>query len=204
MANLVHDNFFEALPPKISDDKFDKWFHHPSIPAKCNEFGYIESTNPQLEFYDTMDPECFGIRVIAGSQKGKYRKTGFLFSCYHGIARAPRTIFYLDGNPYNTTKSNLIAVNYSPPDLLLQAFQNTYAFIENTIKQIPVVCRKYAKFWTWTETVQNLNIPQTYLEFYSHPKKFKLLRQEHELQVKNSISKKKFENSQKRLIARDI
>jgi hypothetical protein len=195
-VDLAYDNYFEALPPKISLDKFDVWYHHPYSPIKVNEVGYAECTDPNLVFYEPDAPGLYALRFVDGAQKAKYRKVPFLFCCYHGLSRAPRVILYLDGNPYNCTKSNLIGVNYAPPDLIGEALHNTHQFIRNTIEFIPIKIQKYSKFWTANEVVNNLKIPQFYIEFWQHPTKFKKFIEENEKAVEISIRKKIYKKNQ--------
>ena len=166
---LKYQHYFQALPPKIPVEKLNKWFQHPWLEAEVNEFGEVRSTDPGQEFYDMVDENYYGLRHTKGLNKGKYRKTAFLFCCYHQVKKAPRYIFYLDGNPYNLTKSNLIGINYAPPDLISKAMENTHSFIRNTIQEIPKYIQKYERFWCAEDTIHNLKIPAEYMEYFRNP-----------------------------------
>ena len=188
--NLKYQHFFEALPPKISPEKLNIWFSHPSIDAEVNEFGEARSTIPDQVFYDTDKVGYYALRFTKGQIKGLYKKTGFLFCCYHQTGKPPRQIFYLDGNPYNFTKSNLIGLNYAGPDLILPAMLNTHAFIENTVQKIPEILAKYSCFWSEEDTVENLKIPTEYMEYYLFPEKMEKLFDANKKSVEKSIRRR--------------
>jgi len=171
-------------------EKFEVFYPHPTRPVQVNEFGYPESKDPNIIFYDTEKPGFYAIRFPGGIQIAKWTKINFLFSCYHNLPRCPHKILFLDGNPYNCTKSNLIGVNYAPPELMLTALKNTHDFITNTVAQIPVMIKKYSEYWSANDVVHNLNIPREYIEFWQHPKKFKQFLGENQKAVEIAIMKK--------------
>ena len=188
--NLKYKHYFEALPPKIPMEKFEVFYPHPTRPIQVNEFGYPESKDPNIVFYDPDKPGFYAIRVPGGIQIAKWTKINFLFSCYHNLQRSPRVILFLDGNPYNCTKSNLIGVNYATPELMLTALKNTNDFITNTVAQIPVMIKKYSEYWSANDVVDNFKIPREYIEFWQHPKKLKQFFEENEKAVEISIRRK--------------
>jgi hypothetical protein len=194
--NLKYKDYFEALPPKISMDKFEDWFYHPKTPVKVNEHGFAESTDPSIVLYEPLNPDAFAIRKASGEHKGKFRKLQFLFCCFHYLKRAPAVILFLDGNPYNCTKSNLIGVNYAPPELVLPALKNTHEFISNTVKNIPIQIQKYADFWSIDDVVHNLRIPKFYLEFYFFPEKMENYFRKNEEAVEISLRRKIYRKNQ--------
>ena len=60
--NLKYKHYFEALPEKISMEKFGVFYPHPTRPIQVNEFGYPESKDPNIVFYDIEKPGFYGIR----------------------------------------------------------------------------------------------------------------------------------------------
>ena len=188
--NLKYKHYFEALPPKISLEKFNIFYSHPYAPVQVNELGYTESRDPNVVFYDTKEPGYYCIRVPGGKQIAKWRKVHFLFSCYHGLKRSPTKIFYLDGNPLNCMKSNLIGINYAPPELMWAAVDNTNEFISNTIEQISLKMKKYSKYWSANDVVHNLGIPMEYIDFWQHPKKLQEFIRANERSVEIAITRK--------------
>jgi hypothetical protein len=188
--NLKYKHYFEALPPKIPINRFEVYFPHPKTPIHVNEFGYAECTDPSLVLYEPSKPGYYAIRYHNGQQKAKYKKLQFLFSCYHNLSRSPKVILFLDGNPYNCTKSNLIGVNYAGPELVLPALKNTHDFISNTVAQIPIQFQKYAGIWSIDDVVHNLAIPKFYLDFYFFPEKMENYFEQNQEAVRNSLFRK--------------
>lgn len=168
-VNLAYPNFFEAKFPKVSPEKYDIWFTHPKIPARVNEFGVVESTDPALEFYVPHNPFYVGSKFIKGELKGLYKKGPLMFCAYHNISHSSRYLFYADGNPYNFQKENLVVPGYSDPDLLAPAMENTHQFLINTMEIMAAKIQRWSHFFDQPDFFANFKIPDHYIQFYEKP-----------------------------------
>lgn len=106
------NHWFEALRPKLEPKEKEIFYQHPTLPLKVNQIGVIYFEDEDAIF-EGLRGQAYRIRMKKnGSKHWSYVSTGskarVCYECYHGKIYSGKHFMFVDGNPLNYTKENLI------------------------------------------------------------------------------------------------
>lgn len=130
-------HLFELSIPQFPTELKDYWYPHPKLPFSMNELGGIKETSDKFR----VRLKCSGIVLDRGRGTDLFNTVYYhkcLWECLNSqLAGGPFPIIFIDGNPYNTSKKNLLRVTKDVhPDTLRPAIENSIRFWKDTLNYV--------------------------------------------------------------------
>ena len=98
-------HLFEAKFPTLEDDEEEIFFHHPVHDIKCNQLGVIYCNESIYGVYDKRGTSMVRVTKTSISVGTKCK---VVFECYTGKTIHSPHFFYVNGNPLDLRKENLV------------------------------------------------------------------------------------------------
>lgn len=137
-------HLFNLSIPQFPTELKDYWYSHPKLPFSMNELGGIKETSEKFR----VRLKCSGIVLDTGKGTDLFNTVYYhkcLWECFNSqLAGGPFPIIFVDGNPYNTSKNNLLRVTKNVhPDVLRPAIENSIRFWKDTLNHVNLLKDKY-------------------------------------------------------------
>lgn len=132
MRFFPHTNYFDCLSPMLEDHEEEVFFKHPKYDFHCNQLGVLffpdklKAQTRQSGQWKIMDDQNI-FYIVLGIKERIVRE------CYDGLSYKNYSFYHRDGNPYNLTPENVIAVAKGDKDNSKYRKLRRY-FILETIK----------------------------------------------------------------------
>lgn len=111
-------HWFEALRPTLEPKEKEIFYQHPTLPLKVNQIGVV--------YFEDDDAVFEGLRGIL--YRIKMKREGHIdwsyvsigtraracYESYHNVICTGRHFMFIDGNPLNCTKENIIPIQAPP------------------------------------------------------------------------------------------
>ena len=156
MRFFPHTNYFDCLSPMLEDHEEEVLFKHPQHDVYCNQLG-------ALYFPDEVKAQTreSGQWKILDVKTQFYVVLGFkeriVRECYDGFSYKNYSFYHKDGNPYNLTSENIIALSKGDKDNSKFRKQRRY-FIMETLKHMnsrePYIVKRGLDPMDYWETMQ--------------------------------------------------
>lgn len=115
MRFFPHTNLFDCLSPMLEENEEEVFFKHPEYDFYCNQLGSLyfpEELKAQTRRngqYKILDVKT-KMYIVLGVKGRVVRE------CYDGFSYKAYSFYHADGNPYNFTSDNVVAVKKSHKD----------------------------------------------------------------------------------------
>lgn len=132
MRFFPHTNYFDCLSPMLEDHEEEVFFKHPQHDFYCNQVGALyfpdklKAQTRQSGQWKIMDEQNI-FYIVLGIKERIVRE------CYDGFSYKGYSFYHKDGNPYNLTSENVIALSKGDKDNSKFRKQRRY-FIMETLK----------------------------------------------------------------------
>jgi len=152
-------HWFECMYPTLGEDEEEIFYQHPTEGIKCNQLGILFYDEERYVSYDMTTGSV--VREFGAYNGDKIRvigsKTKIIWECYHGKHLESGCHFlYLNGNPLDSTKENLLAVSKIDPITKAIATEVKLKFIRNTVEHLVKLEAKYDKRGIGKEALHKL------------------------------------------------
>lgn len=161
-----YKHWFECLYPVLGESEEEIFYHHPTEEIKCNQIGILFYSDERYVSYDM--PTGSVVREFSSYNKGKMRIVGakpkIIWECYYGRPLESGSHFlFLNGNPLDVSKDNLLAINKTDPTTKAIAIEVKREFIYNSVQHLVKLEEKYKKRGIDPETLHKLLIIPNWL-----------------------------------------
>ena len=98
-------HIFEAKFPSLEDDEEEVFYQHPTLDIKCNQLGVLYCDESKFGIYDKRGTSTIRNQITRTSCGSKCR---IIWECYTGESVFTPHFFYVNGNPMDLRKENLV------------------------------------------------------------------------------------------------
>ena len=156
MRFFPHTNYFDCLSPMLEDHEEEVLFKHPQHDFYCNQVGALyfpdklKAQTRQSGQWKIMDEQNI-FYIVLGIKERIVRE------CYDGFSYKGYSFYHKDGNPYNLTSENVIALSKGDKDNSKFRKQRRY-FIMETLNYMnsrePYIVKRGLDPMDYWETMQ--------------------------------------------------
>ena len=154
-----YKHWFECLYPMLAEDEEEVFYQHPTEGIKCNQLGILFYDEDRYVAYDMVTGSV--VREFGSYNGDKIRIVGakpkIIWECYHQEKLGSGSHFlFLNGNPLDLTKENLLTVSKTDPITKAFATEARRRFIYNSVEHLVKLEAKYDKRGIDKDTLHKL------------------------------------------------
>jgi hypothetical protein len=156
---IVHpaEHLFECMFPSLEDHEQEVFYQHPTWPIKCNQLGvlyYDEAIISAYEKKDKLNITHKATLEFCGT------KPKVVWECYHGKEVKGSQFHYVNANPYDLRKENLVLAHGMTQGESARLNRVKRRFRKATLARLlEIESKMHGMGFTSTDTWEILKIP---------------------------------------------